>query len=370
MSDGLDFGLPKIKITFEAQAERMIRRSERGTVLLFLKEGTITGLYEYTDAYALKRKKAPAWSEANKKYIEMALSGGPRRVLCFAVPSEGDFVPTLDALEHVRFDYAAMPEATEEQTKTLLTWLDERRKDENNPGRPSVAKLVIADGEAKQNANSMYVINFAPQSVTWRGAVYTAAAFTAKVAGDIAAIGMTRSLTALPLEEVTAVTYSDGTSMEARVNAGQLVLIYDGEKWKYGRGVNSFSNIPGGTSKELARIRTVEAMDLMREDIARTFADDFQGQVLNSYNNRQQFCATVTHVYFRELAGTVLDPDFDNRCELDLDAIRTYALKKGAKADEMDEMALKTYNTDATLFAKARIKLLGAIEDLEMTISI
>ena len=64
----------------------------------------------------------------------------------------------------------------------------------------------------------------------------------------------------------------------------------------------------------------------------------------------------------------MLDPSYNNIAEIDVDAQRIYLQSIGVDVSTMKEQEIKEYNTGSKVFAKASVKFLDAIEDLQFTV--
>ena len=73
-------------------------------------------------------------------------------------------------------------------------------------------------------------------------------------------------------------------------------------------------------------IETVEAMDLIRDDIKSVFKETYQGKFKNKYKYQMLFVGAVRQ-YYSQLAGEdILDDEYDNTAEIDINAQRSAGL--------------------------------------------
>ena len=150
---------------------------------------------------------------------------------------------------------------------------------------------------------------------------------------------------------------------------GKLILINDGTKIKIARGVNSLTTFTEDKGSDFAKIKILEAVDMIRDDIRATFEDEFVGKVENSYDSKIVFIAAVNK-YFKDLANRgVLYDKFDNKAEIDIDATREW-LSKTRDVSSWDDEKVKTANTGTNVFVRANIQIQDAIEDLNFNIYI
>ena len=90
------------------------------------------------------------------------------------------------------------------------------------------------------------------------------------------------------------------TEMDEAVGEGKLILFHDGEKVKCGRGVNSLTTVTG-RSDVWKKIKIVEILDMIQQDIRLTIQDNYIGKVPNSYDNKLQLVTAIS-VYLQALA--------------------------------------------------------------------
>ena len=83
--------------------------------------------------------------------------------------------------------------------------------------------------------------------------------------------------------------------------AGKLFFFFDGEKVKLARGINSLVTTVQDKGTSFQKIKLVDLMDMMHDDIHTTAQDHYLGKYANSYANR---CLLVTAIqgYLDQLA--------------------------------------------------------------------
>lgn len=347
-------GLPKINITFAKKASTLITRSSRGIVALILEDTTVSGAT--TKVYEPNQEiLVTDWSEKNIDYIKKAFLGGPSLVICERVGSET--LSLVDALERLRFkafNYLAMPESGVSDYTAITSWIVERRKENKT------YKAVLANADADNKA----IINFTTSDIKVGATTYSAGEYTARIAGILAGLPLNRSATYCVLSEVESITESDNPSED--IELGKLLLINDGSKIKIARAVNSMQTVSETESEDLKKIKIVEAVDLIKEDIKSTFEDNYVGKVANSYDNKVLFCAAVNR-YFKDLQGEgVLDEQNDNKIEVDTEGQRAYLHEKGVDVSEMTEEEIKVANIGSNVFVTGNVQIQDAMEDLEL----
>ena len=349
-------GLPKILIDFKTLAETIITRSERGIVAVILKDNSNT-----TQTYTFSKESEIVKSHftaSNLAFLSLIFMGGPSKVIVERVQTSGDISDALERLKNKQWYYLTVPGLSDGETDTVVEYIKEQRNKYHKTFK-AVLPSVAADYEG--------IINFATDNIKIGAKTYTTAEFCCRIAGILAGLPLNRSATYYTLPEVESITESE--TPDADVDNGKLILINDGTKIKIARGVNSLTTFTDDKSSDFAKIKILEAVDMIRDDIRTTFEDEFVGKVENSYDNKIVFIAAVNK-YFKDLANRgVLYDKFDNKAEIDIDATREW-LCKTRDVSSWDDEKVKTANTGTNVFVRANIQIQDAIEDLNFNIYI
>ena len=155
---------------------------------------------------------------------------------------------------------------------------------------------------------------------------------------------------------------------DERINDGELVIVFDGKKYKIGRGVNSLVTFTAEKTEDVRFIKIVEGMDLYNDDIRETYDENYVGKIINDYDGKQMFVSAIG-AYHKALLGNVLDRSFDNAAVVDVDAQRAYLEGRGMDTSEMDDVAVAKANTGTKVFIKSNVKFVNAMEDLTMGVN-
>ncbi len=349
-------GLPEILINFKTQGTTAIDRSARGIVALIIKDDTqtfATKIYKSIDEV-----DAADWSNDNKSYIEQTFMGTPSQIIIERIATTDiDYSNGLTRLKNKNWNYLAIPGIADSDVSNIVSWLKTER-DTNKKTYKAVLPNTTADHEG--------IINFTTNDIKVGATTYSASDYTGRLAGILAGLPFTRSATYYDLNEVESITES--LDPDTDINSGKLILINDGTKIKIGRGVNSLTTTSATKGGEFKKIKIVDAVDLVRDDIRNTFDGSYVGKITNSYDNKVLFLAAV-NAYFEELERLeVLDNAFDNKAEIDAESQRTYLMSQGVDVDSLKQQEIKEYNTGSKVFASANVKFLDAMEDLQMEI--
>lgn len=173
------------------------------------------------------------------------------------------------------------------------------------------------------------------------------------------------------VEEASECEKLDRDALDAAVDAGKLVLFYDGEKVKVARGVNSLTTVSKGKADPWKKIRVVETMDMMHDDLVLLAEDNYVGKYPNTYSNK---CLLISAIdsYMKELERNGLIQDY--AVELDVEKIKEYIIEnKGVTRDEAEAMSdeeIKKQYTDEKVFMKASVTIVDVMEDINLEIAV
>ena len=353
-------GLPEIIISFQRKADTAIRSGSRGMVAVVLDDTTknqmLTPYRRWRDVVQ------EDWTKESLKALELVFKGSPQRVVAVRLLKDEetpDLAGTLKEILPLNIDYLAYPAYTAGDKEALQAYLEAVRR------QGKKAKAVLPDCAA----DDPHVVNFATTGVTalWENQdevqTYTGAEYCCRVAGILAGLPLDRSCTYYELPEVVDAKLPADAGAE--VDAGKLVVVFDGEKYKLGRGVTSLTSITEERPEDLKKIKIVEGMDVIIHDIYTTFEDEYVGKVVNSYDNKQMFVGAVND-YLKKMEGSVLDETGDNFVEVDLEANREYLKRQGIDTEEMTDTQIREANTGSYLFLTGACRVLDAMEDLTL----
>ena len=389
-------GMPSVNIAFTEAGIEAIERSQRGIVALILEEPAAT-ITELLAGYKDGDEDVPAiknpftvytsddisekLTDDNKDYIRKTLLGyqtTPYRVKVYLQPTvtkaEGDatdpnddadkFAKTLDMLATDRWDYLAIPTITDKQTEAVGTWLKTNR--ENKFKR---SKVVLPNYSGDYEG----IINFTNSFIKTAAKEYTTAQYTPRIAGLIAGTPMTISATYAPLSEVIDCDKHPIDENDEKVNKGEFFIWFDGEKYKMSRAMNSLVTTTQGKLEAYQTIKSVDAMDMIYDDIKRTAQDSYIGKYTNDYDNKKLLISAI-YGYFRELENARILQKGYSVVDIDTEAVKTYQLKHGLYTkDELAKMSddeIKQLDTKKQVYLNAKIRILDAMEDIHLDVAI
>lgn len=355
-------GLPEVIIEFKTRGTTAIQRSGKGIVAMILKDDT--GEFDTKIYRSIEEVQPTEWIPKNKDYIDKVFMGTPTKIIIERIGTEEtDYNAALARLKNKKWNYLTIPEIEDTNVTNIATWI----KTQRNINKKTF-KAILPNNAADDEG----IINFTTKDIEVSEAKYTTAQYAARLAGIFAGMPFDRSSTYYALNEVTNI--KEHEDPDADIDSGQLILINDGEKIKIARGVNSLTTTTATKGEEFKKIKIVDAIDLIRDDIRDTFEKHYVGKVNNIYDNKILFLAAI-NAYFRELErDDILDPTYGNIAEINVDAQRNYLAGKGyttadgRTVEDMTEQEIKEANTGSKVFAKASVKFVDTMEDLEFYI--
>ena len=358
-------GLPEITVTFKKLAETASRRSARGFLCIILRD-TTSGVTWSTKTYRwLEDVKAADYSAANYKILKRAFDANPVRVTVVRLGATGTVEDAKPLLKSVAFNWICAPYANMQED------LADYIKEVNIPQRIRKAKALVY----QVAADDIHIVSVPNPSVTLAGESATTpmVEYLPRLAGILAACPMTESVTNYPLTDLSAVAdYTvSGSVVEPgdAVDQGQMALYLDDDTFRIARGVTTLQTIAGDSiTEDMKKIAVVEAMDIIQEDIIRTFKNFYLAKVRNSADNQALFVGDVL-LYLRQLeAETILEAG--SVCDIDVAAMRRAWEAEGKSMVEYDDSYVRSKTYKSYVFVTATIRILDAMEDLRMVINL
>lgn len=355
-------GLPNINIEFKTTAAAAVKRSQKGIVAIILKDAApaAQGMHALTNTTQIP----PALGTLNKDYIQRAFLGyvhPPRKVLVYVLPDTAEnLAAALSSLATQSFDYVAgPPDCTAEEAIEIASWVAAQRAAGLTPKAVLPHKAEDSEG----------IINFTTAGIKVGEDTYDASGYCSRIAGLIAGTPMTISCTYAPLPEITDVARLAKGDMDTAIDHGEFIVFHDGEKVKVGRGVNSLQTTTPNKGEVFKKIKIVEAVDMIRNDIKMTAQDNYIGKYANSYDNK---CLLITAIsgYFAQLELEGILQAGSSSVGIDIEAQEAYLQAAGVDTSALSEQEIKEANTGDKVYLKASIKILDAIEDIDLDIVI
>jgi len=351
-------GLPEIIITFQTMGLSAIARSSRGIAAVVLSDDTAGG--ETINLYnSIADVDFTHWTQRNYEYLKLIYAGGPSRVIALRRNTEAtDYAAQLAVLKDFKWNYLAIPGILPAEVPVISAWITECREEEHK-----TFKAVLPNSPSDHEG----IINYTTDQVrsTLSETVFTTAEYCARIAGVLAGLSLQRSAAYYVLTDVAEAAVP--TDPDTQIDSGQLILVFDGEKYKIGRGRNSLVTYTTEKGEDFSSIKIMEGIDLYQDDIRSSFEENYIGKVINDYDNKQALVAAV-RAYQKTLAGDVLDASYDNTAAIDVEAQRVYLESQGMDTSAMDDTAVARYNTGTKVFLSSDVKFVDAMEDLHLAV--
>ena len=189
-----------------------------------------------------------------------------------------------------------------------------------------------------------------------------------RVAGVVAGLDPSRSATYYVVPEVDNVDAFADPDIE--IDSGHLIYINDGAKVKIARGVNSFLSTTPEKGALFQKIKNVETMDMIAYSIREVVEDDYIGKFTNSLDNKNLIVTAVNQFLGVMADANYLNPSFDNKCILDLQAHLDYAALNGEDTTGYTETQIKKIDTGDNIYMIINCRLLDTIEDITINVYI
>lgn len=365
------FGMPQIIINFRTKGTTAIKRSARGIVAMILHNETKDEIHNYT-IRDVSDIPDTGLTDENVDLIKKCLLGTPLRILVYTLPNTNvdgatkNQTNVLKMLTNIKWNWLCAPTATTQEQNDLASWIKTQRSNKHK-----TFKAVLSD----QAADHEGIVNFCTNDIKVRTdtdsfgnpvyTTYTALQYTARIAGILAGLALDRSATYFKLTEVESVeVYED---IDTLIDKGELLLIdeQDGDGVKIARACNSLTTFTTDKGEEFRKIKIIEGIDMVTDDIRDTFKKYYVGKVINDYNHKMLFISAIL-VYFSEIKGNVLDADATNTVDIDTAWQSNYAKLHGDDPTTMSVMEIRQYNTGDTLALVGDIRLVDAMENLKI----
>lgn len=365
------FGMPQIIINFRTKGTTAIKRSARGIVAMILHNETKDEVHNYT-IRDVSDIPETGLTDENIDLIKKCLLGTPLRILVYTLPNTNVDGATktqanaLKMLANIKWNWLCAPTASVQEQQDLASWIKAQRNNKHK-----TFKAVLSG----QNADHEGIVNFCTNDIKVQTdtdssgnpvyTTYTALQYTARIAGILAGLALDRSATYFKLTEVESVeVYED---IDTLIDQGELLLIdeQDGDGVKIARACNSLTTFTTDKGEEFRKIKIIEGIDMVTDDIRDTFKKYYVGKVINDYNHKMLFISAIL-VYFSEVKGNVLDADAANTVDINTTWQSNYAKLHGDDPTTMSVMEIRQYNTGDTLALVGDIRFVDAMENLKI----
>ena len=352
--------MPSIGVYIKQLAQTVVERSSKGKLLLVVNDDTATGdaVERYTD---LSQVDPTHYTDSNYNDIAITFLGAPSEVIVVKQKTAQTFAKDIVPLiATIKFDYIAALSKEATQHTAIINYVKAENKKVQKKKKAVVYKATAP--------NDKRIINFVTDKYnTVSGQNKEGWHLMGRIDGIIAGLPMTQSVTYKVLGEIESV--SEPVDMDAEVELGHLFLWNDEDGVRLSRGVNSLTSLADGDTEDMRMITIIEAIDMIEYDLRTTFKRQFVGKKKNKYDNQCLFINAVLR-YFDELEREdVLDEEFNNTADIDVEAQRLAWIGLGKdEAKNWDDLTVKKRTFRRSMFLKGSVKILDALEDLTFNI--
>ena len=349
---------PTIEIDFKQLATTAIERSERGTAILLLNDDTNedTAVKIYKDITEIDET---LYTDDSIEHIKACMAYAPYEVVVISKNSTNLADFTKEILKIRNTGWIAFAGLDSVQSD-LASWV----KSQENMGRTYKVIGTVAKQDCK------HYVYFNQAVIDNEGNGVQAVDYLSSLLGLIASCNINKSCTNHLCADADRV--DEVSDIDVAVKAGQLVLTNDIGGVKIVTGCNSLVTLNGNTATEdMQYIETVEAMDLIRDDIKSVFKETYQGKFKNKYKYQMLFVGAVRQYYSQLANEDILDDEYDNTAEIDINAQRSAWLGSGkTEAEDWDDDTVKRMAFKRSVFLKCNIKILNCMENLKFTVEL
>lgn len=343
-----------IDVIFKQRVAQMIAVGEKGVVLFAHRNETL--INEDTDAdtdaktYILRdftsSLNTGIEDEALKQKVVDIFDGGAVEVLLFE--HANDLETYVDVLNEIHFDWGVSDNSKDQTTISTYTIENEL--------------FGVGYNVAKDN---MSVVNFTNPKVTKKdGTVVEALDYLPKIAGVLAGCPYSKSVSYKVFTDLQSVTMPE-------IEKGALILKNDEDGVRFASPVNSLITLGTNITEDMKSICIVEGMRRLKKDVRFAFKNAYKGNYKNHYDNQCLFI-TAVKAYLKELEKLeILDPSYDNTCDVDIATQREKWIASGkdeAEINALSDQEIRELTYKDMVFLKLDVKFLNAMEGLQATV--
>lgn len=358
----MTISLPSIDIIFKQLAATFVERSERGVVVLIVKDDTnkTFSAKTYKTAPEVAADEA-LYTASNFDYINDALLGKPSKIIVVRIDTTQTMADALPIIESSTKTGWVTTVGSAADYTALVAWIEAKELEK------MTYKAVVFNATAP---DSKHVVNFVNTNVVFADAraTQTGDKYLPSIASILAGCNVKRGSTYYKCSNLLSVTeVADAT---AALNAGKFILINETDKVVVGLGINSLTTFEGDDTEDMRYIDIVEAMDMIVDDITATFKNDFLGAGLKNNYDNQVLLLSAINTYFTNLAAEdVLDNQYNNKSFINVDKQRAAWVAIKPEAVDWTDAQVKNAAYKRSVFLAGDIKINGAMENLALNIT-
>ena len=349
-------GLPVISVEFKKLASTAVNRSIRGILAVIVQDDTVTS-FDYKTYTTLEDVTEVDYTAENYAAIARAFLAGPYQVIVVRIGTTKTIEDANAILDKLSPNWlCAVPAALQSGVTSYVKGVNTNRR----------IRKVKALVTGQESMDDIHVVNVANTAVTIKGDSSTTAmaSYLPRLGGVLAACPMNESVTYKALDDLASAEPVE--DVDDAIDAGNLVLFADDDAVRIARGVNTLQTLTGDLTEDMKKIAVVEAMDLIQEDIIRTFKGYYLGKRKNTADNQALFVSDILTYLTGLSEQDVISRDDPITVEIDVDAMRAAWESIGTDTSALSDAQVKKKTFRASVFVKAQAHILDAMEDLYM----
>ena len=348
---------PEISVIFKTLATTAIQRSALGILCIILKDETQTEkVVTIKTIDDLDEKK---WEAKSIKLIKLAMQTySPNKIIVRVQGSSEQMADCLKDIKNRKINWLACPTASQEEDTTVVTWVKQVF------GTTTISKTVKYVSSFADKSDHVAIVELANKG-TYKSKLgdFTAQEYTVAVAGMLCGLPLNRSADNLIMQDLIQVD-------EVEAALGKFSLYNDDGAVRVNMAVNSKTTFDSTWKSDTRFIKIVEGMCIVCDDIRDTFKNYWQGIYINDYDNKMNFCSNVNKVYFKELQPNVLNADYDNKIEIDLEAQKKAIVLDGRyDPNDMSELEILKFGTGADVYLSGDVMFANTMVNLSLEIT-
>ncbi|MGL5229888.1 MAG: hypothetical protein ACRCZO_13805 [Cetobacterium sp.] len=367
----LNGGLPDFGMVFKEKAAVAVSGAVRGVLGVLIPDDTSDKIK--TVCLSSLDIKQDEWTEDNLLFIKsLAFLGNPFKVILYRVKIDlsnlQEVLKTVEKDEPNYFSIPIIPVAAKAKSGSTLktdveSWLNNLRNEEGIKLGKEVSTIKLVTS-CDVEPNKPYIIDYSSKQTHHvvaglENKVLTAQEYSLCVASLCAGVPLNASITNMNQPWLKSFKSSVANEDE-EIAKGKVLTGYDGEKYTILRGVTSFTEATDDKNVSFTKIRKMEIMDIHQKDIRNTFKSSYRGRYQNTYDNKRLLLGVINSYLSTFKKNGQLNPSYDNKMVIDLEAHRKFLLDKGTykgKAiteediKKMSDYELARIDTDDKVFA-------------------
>lgn len=337
--------MASIKVAFKQRAVSLIKVGSKGAVLVVLKNEELP---EGTD-YRVTNYKSAVFDLEDQpdlaKKIKQIFNGGASKVITLEYADT--FASVVKVIRtQLKWNWLIGLESGDQET--VASYCKEAKK----------FGLVY-----NLQSDSIYVASVNNPSATLSdGTKITGLDLLPIVGGVIAGCPYTKSISFKIFTELESVELPD------EIIYGQITLYNEDEGVRVASPVNTLTSTDDTYTEDMKSIAIVEGMVRMEEDFIYAFRTGYKGKYKNDYDHQNLYLAAADYYLGLLEEMGVLDPNYDNNIDINIEKQRALWKAQGKDSDSWDEQTVRETTYKNMFFPKVYAKFLDAIEGMEMEV--